>query len=117
MQGKEAVVFRGDRGGVSVLVDRDAPFGVVVEELRRKLSSASDFFAGASVRVDAGERPLDNVEKRVLHELIRAHGLTLLGRRRGVSQSHRRRLCKQTSTPISRRANDSAVGGAETVLP
>lgn len=78
MQGKEAVVFRGDRGGVSVQVDRDAPFGAVVDELRRKLSSASDFFSGASVRVDAGDRPMDNVEKRVLHELIRAHGLTLL---------------------------------------
>src|SRR5690606_41793618 len=38
------------RGGVSVLVNRDAPLGVVVEELRRKLSSAGDFFAGASIR-------------------------------------------------------------------
>lgn len=78
MQGKNAVIFRGDRDGVSVLLNRDVPFGVVVEELRRKLSSASDFFAGASIRVDAGDRPLDAVEKRVVYELIRAHGLTLL---------------------------------------
>ena len=80
MQGREAVVFRGDRGGVSVLVDRDAPLGVVVEELRRKLSSAGDFFAGASIRLDAGDRPLDDVEKRVLHELISCPRLDFVGR-------------------------------------
>lgn len=78
MQGKDAVVFRGDRGGVSVLLNPDVPFGVVVEELRRKLSAARDFFAGASIRLDAGNRMLDTVEIRVLKELIRAHGLTLV---------------------------------------
>lgn len=78
MQGKDAVVFRGDRGGVSVLLNPDVPFGIVVEELRRKLSASRDFFSGASIRLDAGDRPLDAVEMRVLNELIRAHGLTLV---------------------------------------
>jgi len=77
MQGRDAVIFRGDRAGVSVCLNPDAPFGVVVEELRRKLSAARDFFAGATVRLEAGNRTLDAVEMRVLHELIRAHGLTL----------------------------------------
>lgn len=101
MQGKEAVVFRGDRGGVSVQVDRDAPFGLVVEELRRKLSSASDFFTGASVRVEAGERRLDNVEKRVLNELIRAHGLTLLDGEQGSSVQSQTSPMAQPPSPVA----------------
>ncbi|MBO8141852.1 MAG: septum site-determining protein MinC [Firmicutes bacterium] len=79
MQGKEAVVFKGYRGGVSVQVDRDAPFGQVVEELRRKLESARNFFHGGIVRIETGTRPPDVVEQRVLKELIRAHGLTIAG--------------------------------------
>lgn len=79
MQGREAVVFRGDRAGVSVLVDGDAPFGDIVETLRRKLAAAGSFFNGASVRIDAGTRELDDVETHVLQALIRAHGLTLTG--------------------------------------
>lgn len=112
MQGKEAVVFRGDRGGVSVQVAPDAPFGVVVEELRRKLSSASDFFNGASVRVEAGERPLDNVEKRVLHELIRAHGLTLLDAEGAVPEQAASQQLSQPKQPVrlGRGGNGLAVG-------
>ncbi len=78
MQGKEAVVFKGNRGGVSVQVDRDAPLGAVVDELRRKLSAAENFFQGASVRIELGERPPDPVEQRVLRELIQAHGLSVV---------------------------------------
>ncbi len=108
MQGKEAVVFRGDRGGVSVQVNRDAPFGVVVEELRRKLSSASDFFAGASVRVDLGDRAWDNVEKRVLHELLRAHGLTLLDAE-GAQESQNNSPSSKQLSRRGRRSNGAAV--------
>lgn len=79
MQGREAVVFRGDRAGVSLWLHRDAPFGDVIEELRRKLSSATGFFTGATVRIETGQRTPDEVETRLLHELIRAHGMTLAG--------------------------------------
>ncbi|HEY8418265.1 MAG TPA: septum site-determining protein MinC [Limnochordales bacterium] len=78
MQGKEAVVFRGYRGGVAVQVDRDAPFGDVVEALRRKLASAENFFQGGSVRIEMGDREPDEVERRVLRELFRAYGLTVV---------------------------------------
>ena len=78
MQGKEAVVFRGYRGGVAVQVDRDAPFGDVVEALRRKLASAENFFQGGSVRIELGDREPDEVERRVLRELFRAYGLTVV---------------------------------------
>jgi len=78
MQGKEAVVFRGYRGGVAVQVDRDASFGDVVEALRRKLAAAENFFQGGSVRLEMGERDPDQVEARVLRELVRAYGLTVV---------------------------------------
>lgn len=77
MQGKEAVVFRGDRGGVSLWLHDDAPFGDVIDELQRKLSAASGFFSGATVRIETGRRTPDEMETRLLHELIRAHGMTL----------------------------------------
>lgn len=79
MQGKEAVVFRGDRHGLSLQIAHEAPFGDVIEELRRKLNAATDFFRGAEVRIESGERSTDEVETRLLHELIRAHGMTLAG--------------------------------------
>src|SRR5690606_25227748 len=78
MQGKEAVVFKGSRAGISVQVDPEAPFGAVVEELRRKLSAAENFFQGATVRIELGNRQPDTVEQRVLRELIEAHGLTVV---------------------------------------
>lgn len=79
MQGREAVVFRGDRHGLSLQIAHDAPFGDVIDELRRKLNKAADFFRGAQVRIESGQRPTDEVETRLLHELMRAHGMKLAG--------------------------------------
>lgn len=77
MQGKEAVVFRGDRRGLSLQIDQEAAFADVLEELQRKLASATDFFRGAEVRIESGRRFTDEEEARRLHEVIEAHGLTL----------------------------------------
>lgn len=78
MQGKEAVVFRGDRDGVSLWVRHDVPISEVIDELQRKLSAASGFFAGATVRLAAGQRLPDERETRLLHELMKAYGMILV---------------------------------------
>lgn len=101
MQGKEAVVFRGDRHGLSLQIDEEAPFGDVVEQLREKLASGADFFRGAEVRIDTGERLTDEVETRLLQELIRAHGMTLTDKGSGETAPAR--------TP--RRASDGSRHG------
>jgi len=116
MQGREAVVFRGDRGGVSVLVNRDAPLGDVVEALRRKLQSAENFFQGGSVRIELGERAADEVEQRVLRELFRAYGLTVLDDQEGTPRREGNGRAQRAPAAASARGRSGAGGSSATAL-
>ncbi|HWR41196.1 MAG TPA: septum site-determining protein MinC [Patescibacteria group bacterium] len=65
---REAVVLKGSRNGLRLVLDETADFGLVVDQLRTKLDSATNFFtAGTAVQLP----PVAMVPPEKREELIR----------------------------------------------
>jgi len=76
---REAVIFKGTKGGLVVILDGRQEFAVLAAKLREKLKSATAFFKDAKVIVNVASRRLDETEVRCLQDIISAqHGLHLL---------------------------------------
>lgn len=79
MSQAEAVVFKGSRRGVELVLRAGSDFAAAVEELREKLEKAGGFFAGAAVTVTV-DRPLAPGEAaELVGVLCTEHGLQLAG--------------------------------------
>lgn len=72
------VVFKGSKNGLQLIIDDSADFESVIEQLRLKLESASDFFASgnALVHVPAAKRRLTSEQQKELITLFNNYGLT-----------------------------------------
>lgn len=78
MSRREPVTFKGVRDGFLILLGEQDDFGVVLTQLREKLSAAGDFFQGSSAIVDVGRRELSKDEMaQLVHVLQDEHGLVL----------------------------------------
>lgn len=75
--GKDACQIKGNRNGLVITVSDGAEFLDVITFLKQKLSSAQDFFAGASVKLffEGGEFSSDEVD--AVERLIEQFGMTL----------------------------------------
>lgn len=74
---QEAVLFRGTRDGLVMVLADQADWESIMRSLAEKLEASGGFFRGAEVTVLVGRRLLDEAERQRLAELTRRYGLVL----------------------------------------
>lgn len=76
---KETVILKGTKDGILIILDDQKDFIAVKKRLDEKLSAAGQFFFGAQVIIDIGERMIVEKEMEEIASLMRdRYGLTLL---------------------------------------
>ena len=70
------IAIKGSKDGLRLQLDDQAGWFEVLEELRGQLSQGANFFQGAQIVVDIGERALIDDQFAALLELMRQHGLS-----------------------------------------
>ncbi|QDR80126.1 septum site-determining protein MinC [Sporomusa termitida] len=75
---REDIVFKGNKGGLELVINESVDFTSLLEQLKEKLESAAHFFTGnAGVKVVAGSNSLTGDERRQLISLLADYGLAL----------------------------------------
>src|SRR5215831_17988888 len=69
------IAIKGSKDGLRLELDERAAWADLLEALRDQLGQAENFFNGAQVMVDIGERALAEDQLAALLELMRQHGL------------------------------------------
>lgn len=67
---KGLVVLKGAREGLRVIINDSVDFSLVIAELSQTISAADDFFQGAQIIVETGNRKLSEEEIKQLEEII-----------------------------------------------
>lgn len=73
----EIVVIKGVKDGLLIFLDPNEDWRVVTGELAARIDEKPDFFAGARITVDIGERPVPKYDLSGLKALLERRGLTL----------------------------------------
>jgi septum site-determining protein MinC len=66
---RQGVLIRGTNEGIAVYLNEQIDFDLILEELRDKFTSANDFFKGASITINSGQRTISPNEKMALINL------------------------------------------------
>ena len=69
------VAIKGGKVGLRLVLDEAAPWDDVLDELHERLSRGVEFFHGAQITVDTGERALGDEELADLLHVMGEHGL------------------------------------------
>lgn len=69
------IAIKGNKDGLRLQLDETAEWGELVEALRRQFLQGANFFQGAQIIVDIGERALTDEQLSALLELMRQHGV------------------------------------------
>lgn len=69
------IAIKGNKDGLRLQLDEAAEWGELVEALRRQFLQGTNFFQGAQIIVDIGERALTDEQLSALLELMRQHGV------------------------------------------
>jgi len=69
------ISIKGGKDGLRLVLDEVAPWNEVLDELHERLSRGIEFFHGAQITVDTGERALSDDELADLLHLMGEHGL------------------------------------------
>ncbi|MCL2457032.1 MAG: septum site-determining protein MinC [Defluviitaleaceae bacterium] len=70
MATKQIVTLKGQKDGISIILDADAPFEEIKESLRKKVSQGKQFFDGADTKVMFRGRELDDFCEKILIDII-----------------------------------------------
>ena len=70
-------MIKGDRHGLSLSIAEDVDISEVISQLHNKLSSARNFFSGASVRLIADEREINPQERAEIQKEVQENGMNL----------------------------------------
>lgn len=70
------IAIKGNKDGLRLQLDDQAAWPDVLAGLRGQLDQGANFFNGARVVVDIGERALDDDQLAALLDLMRRHGLS-----------------------------------------
>ncbi|PZS00348.1 MAG: septum site-determining protein MinC [Candidatus Chloroheliales bacterium] len=73
----EAVIIKGVRGGLLVLLDDQIAWDDLLAELDQRVQANQSFFSGAKVTANLGGRPLDKDELSAFIEALGHHQMTL----------------------------------------
>lgn len=69
------IAIKGGRDGLRLQLDERAAWPELLGALRDQLGQGAEFYSGAKVVVDVGERPLADDQLASLLELMRGHGI------------------------------------------
>jgi septum site-determining protein MinC len=75
LQATEAVIIKGVREGLLLIVDDDVPFAQVLTELVTRINAQPNFFKGAAVTLNMGRRVFDAPEFDVLYRMLTRNGM------------------------------------------
>jgi len=75
---EENVVIKGVKDGLLILLDPREEWPTVTAELAARIDEKLDFFAGARITVDLGERPVPKYDLSSLKALLERRGLALV---------------------------------------
>jgi septum site-determining protein MinC len=67
---KQIVTLKGQRDGIGIILDADAPFDELKDSLRKKVSQGKKFFDGANTKISFKGRDLDDFSEKVLIDII-----------------------------------------------
>ncbi|MCL1863334.1 MAG: septum site-determining protein MinC [Defluviitaleaceae bacterium] len=67
---KQIVTLKGQKDGISIILDPDAPFSEIQESLRKKVRQGKQFFDGADTKVTFKGRELDDLNEKILIDII-----------------------------------------------
>jgi septum site-determining protein MinC len=70
MAAKQIVTLKGQRDGIGIILDESADFGEIQESLRKKVSQGRQFFDGAGVKVSFKGRELNDLDEKILIDII-----------------------------------------------
>ncbi len=73
---RQGVLIRGTNEGITVYLHEECEFVVILSELRDKFTNAHDFFRGASISINSGERSITPEEKMALIDLCQDYELS-----------------------------------------
>jgi septum site-determining protein MinC len=108
LQVSEAVIIKGVREGLLLIVDDDVPFSQVLTELVARINAQPNFFKGAPVTLNMGRRVFDAPEFDVLYRMLTRNGMRV---QTVVSLSAQGRMVAETygvpSRPPSFAAGDA----------
>ena len=67
---KQSVVLKGQRDGISIILDESVEFDALKESLRKKVSQGKRFFDGAGTKVSFKGRDISESEEQALIDII-----------------------------------------------
>lgn len=73
------IALKGTREGLTLYLDPEADFSVLMDELCKLLGDSDQFLQGAAVRCYGGEKEYTDEQKEQLAETLAQYGLTLKG--------------------------------------
>lgn len=74
---RDWIIFKGTKDGISIVIDEGVAFADVLSQLREKIVTARNFFAGARVHVRLGGRELAHDERQALEQAVKELGMKL----------------------------------------
>ena len=77
LQATEAVIIKGVREGLLLIVDDDVPFAQVLTELVTRINAQPNFFKGAALTLNMGRRVFDAPEFDVLYRMLTRNGMKM----------------------------------------
>jgi len=106
--GDNALILKGNRDGVAIIIDQHAHIDAAVSQLRAKLQEAGDFFRGAAFRLEVGDRELAAEEREATTAAIEEFGVRLNepgeeepGSKIGLSPRHQAHLSSDSTASLS----------------
>lgn len=70
---KDVIIIKSFQNGITLHLDKDAPFDRIIEELGFKFSEARNFFGSASMALSLEDRELSSTEEIRILETIKQH--------------------------------------------
>jgi septum site-determining protein MinC len=108
LQVSDAVIIKGVREGLLLILDDDVPFSQILTELVSRINAQPSFFRGAAVTLNMGRRVFDAPEFDVLYRMLNRNGMKV---QTVVSLSAQSRMVVEsfgvTSRPPSFAAGDA----------
>lgn len=74
---REEVTFKGTKEGLLIMVKDHLDFPLIKEKLEEKLRNSGNFFSGASIQIDLGDRMVKDEELAEIRAIVNSFGLTL----------------------------------------
>ncbi len=109
----ELIMIKGGRDGLRMQFDEQADWPALLDAFRDQLERNVQFFSGAKISIDLGERAIDDAQLNNLLDLMRHHGLEPAALNSLARESRNAaRAAGMVARPVVRTADKAEEGGA-----